>query len=301
MTNRPPGYRRDVGMMHMNLATMTFFNSLSISMTIILISFGLAIIFGLRGIINLAHTEFFMLGAYVVVLADQMGLPVFWAGLVLAPIVVGFIGWVIERSLIRFLYERPIETLLGTWGVSLVLTEAVKLTLGPQQRYTMQPFSGSWSVLGVDYPIYRFFIIFVTLLVIATMVYLFLFTDFGLRVRAVIANREMASAVGINTSLVDQSVFALGAGLAGLAGAVMSPVVAVNPNMGLEYFARTFFAVIVGGVNNIFGVVAGGLIIGSGEGILSAAFRPVVAQILVLVLAIVVVRIRPQGVVGKVS
>jgi branched-subunit amino acid ABC-type transport system permease component len=150
MINRPPGHRRDVGMMHMNLVTMTFFNSLSISMTIILISFGLAIIFGLRGIINLAHTEFFMLGAYVVVLADQMGLPVFWAGLVLAPIAVGFIGWVIERSLIRFLYERPIETLLGTWGVSLVLTEAVKLTLGPQQRYTMQPFTGSWSVLGVD-------------------------------------------------------------------------------------------------------------------------------------------------------
>lgn len=140
----------------------------------------------------------------------------------------------------------------------------------------------------------------VTLVVIGAMVYLFLFTDYGLRVRAVIANCEMAAAVGINTSLVDQSVFALGAALAGLAGAVMSPVVAVNLNMGLEYFARTFHAVIVGGVNSIFGVVAGGLIIGSGEGILSAAFRPVVAQILVLVLATVVVCIRPQGVVGEV-
>jgi branched-chain amino acid transport system permease protein/urea transport system permease protein len=285
----------------MGLFTITILNAISISMILILISLGLAIIFGLRGIINLAHTEFFMLGAYVVVLADQIGLPVFWAGLVLSPIAVGFVGWLIERSLIRFLYERPIETLLGTWGVSLVLKEGVKLVLGPQQRYTMQPFSGSWTVLGVNYPIYRIFIIFVTLVVICAMVYLFLRTDFGLRTRAVIANREMASAVGINTSLIDQSIFALGAGLAGLAGAIMSPVVAVNPNMGLEYFARTFFAVIVGGVNNVFGVLVGGAIIGSGEAFLSAAFRPVVAQILVLVLSIVVVRVRPQGVVGKSS
>jgi urea transport system permease protein len=285
----------------MDLAIVTTLNALSISTVIILISLGLAIIFGLRGIINLAHTEFFMLGAYVVVLADQLGLPIFWAGLILSPIVVGIVGWLIERSLIRFLYDRPIETLLGTWGVSLILKEGVKLTLGPQQRYTTQPFSGSWVVLGVHYPIYRFFIMGVTLLVIGAMVYLFLRTDFGLRTRAVIANREMASAVGINTSLIDQSIFALGTGLAGFAGAIMSPVVAVNPNMGMEYFARTFFAVIVGGVNNIFGVLAGGAIIGSGEAFLSASFRPVVAQILVLLLAIVVVRVRPQGVVGKMS
>ena len=285
----------------MDLMTVTVLNAISISMTLILISLGLAIIFGLRGIINLAHTEFFMLGAYVVVLADQIGLPTFWAGLVLSPIAVGLIGWLIERSLIRFLYERPIETLLGTWGVSLVLKEGVKLMLGPQQRYTMQPFSGSWAVLSVNYPIYRFFIIFITLVVICAIVWLFQRTDFGLRVRAVIANREMAAAVGINTSLIDQLVFVLGAGLAGLAGGILSPVVAVNPNMGLEYFTRTFFAVIIGGVNSIFGVLVGSAIIGSGEAFLSAALRPVVAQILVLLLAIVVVRVRPQGVIGKAS
>jgi branched-chain amino acid transport system permease protein/urea transport system permease protein len=285
----------------MNLLIVTTLNALSLSMIVILISLGLAIIFGLRGIINLAHTEFFMLGAYVVVLADSLGLPTFWAGLLLAPLVVGAIGWLIERSLIRFLYDRPLETLLGTWGVSLILKEVVKLVLGPQQRYTMQPFSGSVAVLGVNYPIYRFFIVAVTLLVIGAMIFLFLKTDFGLRTRAVITNREMAAAVGINTSAIDQLVFALGAGLAGIAGAIMSPVVAVNPNMGMEYFARTFFAVIVGGVNNIFGVLAGGGIMGVGEAYLSAEFRPVVAQILVLLLAIVVVRLRPQGVVGKSS
>jgi len=285
----------------MDLLIITTLNAISVSMIIILISLGLAIIFGLRGIINLAHTEFFMLGAYVVVVADNLGLPIFWGGLVLSLFVVGAIGWVIERSMIRFLYERPLETLLGTWGVSLILKEAVKLALGPQQRYTMQPFSGSLSLLGVQYPIYRFFIIFVTLLVILVMIYIFLKTDFGLRTRAVIANREMAAAVGIDTAFIDQAIFALGAGLAGFAGAIMSPVVAVNPNMGLEYFGRTFFAVIVGGVNNIFGVLAGGAIIGSGEAYLSAAFRPVVAQILVLLLAILVVRLRPQGVIGKPS
>jgi len=285
----------------MNLLIVTSLNALSLSMVVILISLGLAIIFGLRGIINLAHTEFFMLGAYVVVLADSLGLPTFWAGLLFAPLVVGAVGWLIERSLIRFLYDRPLETLLGTWGVSLILKELVKLVLGPQQRYTMQPFSGSVSVLGVNYPIYRFFIVGVTLAVIGAMLYLFLKTDFGLRTRAVITNREMAAAVGINTSAIDQLVFALGAGLAGIAGAIMSPVVAVNPNMGMEYFARTFFAVIVGGVSNIFGVLAGGGITGVGEAFLSAQFRPVVAQILVLLLAIVVVRLRPQGVVGKSS
>jgi len=285
----------------MDLLIVTTLNAISISTIIILISLGLAVIFGLRGIVNLAHTEFFMLGAYVVVVSDNIGLPVFWAGLALSPIVVGAIGWGIERSLIRFLYERPIEALLGTWGVSLILREGVKLTLGPQQRYTMQPFSGSVAILGVEYPIYRFFIIFVTLLVISGMIYLFLRTDFGLRTRAVISNREMASAVGISTSVIDQTIFALGAGLAGFAGAMMSPVVAVNPNMGLEYFTQTFFAVIIGGVNNIFGVLAGGTIIGSGQAYLSAAFRPVVAQILVLLLAILVVRLRPQGVIGRPS
>jgi len=283
----------------MEFVVTTLFNGASLAAVLILISLGLAIIFGLRGVINLAHGEFFMLGAYTVWLTEQLGLPPFWFGFILAPIVVGIVGWMIERSFIRFLYERPLETLLGTWGVSIVLREIIRILIGPEHRYATQPITGQLSVFGFEYPLYRLAIITFTAVVVLLVILLFTRTDFGLRVQATIRDRGMAEAIGINTSRVDQSVFILGAGLAGLAGAVMSPVIAINPNMGLDYFERTFLVVIIGGIGKILGVVGGGSLIGMSEAGFSAFLKPVIAQVIVLALAIVVIRLRPQGIFGR--
>jgi urea transport system permease protein len=276
----------------------TILNGVSLAAVLILISLGLAIIFGLRGVINLAHGELFMLGAYTVWFTENKGLPPFWVGFFLAPLVTAFVGWVIERSFIRFLYHRPIETLLGTWGVSIVLRELVRILIGPEHRYATQPITGQFQLLGFSYPLYRIAIIVFTAVVVGGVVYLFTRTDFGLRVRATIADRSIAEAMGINTARVDQMVFILGAALAGLAGAVMSPVIAINPNMGLDYFASTFLVVILGGVGNILGTIGGGALIGLSEAGFSAFVKPIVAQIIVLALAILAIRLRPQGLFG---
>jgi len=283
----------------LNFVLTSVLNGVSLAAVLILISLGLAIIFGLRGVINLAHGEFFMLGAYTVWVTENAGLPPFWAGFVLAPLVTALAGWIIERSFIQFLYRRPIETLLGTWGVSIVLRELVRIVIGPEHHYATQPITGQFELLGFSYPLYRIAIILFTAAVVALIVYLFAHTDFGLRVKATISDRGMAEAVGINTSRVDQMVFVLGAGLAGLAGAVMSPVVAINPNMGLDYFARTFLVVIIGGIGSMLGVLGGGSLIGMLEAGLSAFLKPIVAQVIVLVMAILVIRLRPQGIFGK--
>ena len=283
----------------MDAVLTTVLNGVSLAAVLILISLGLTVIFGLRGVINLAHGEFFMLGAYTVWLAEDIGLPPFWVGLLLAPFVVAGIGWIIERGFIRFLYERPLETLLGTWGVSIVLRELVRILIGPEHRYATQPITGQLTLFGFSYPMYRIAIILFTAIVVTSMIYLFTHTDFGLQVRATIRDRGMAEAVGIDTARVDQTVFALGAGLAGVAGAVMSPVVAINPNMGLDYFARTFLVVIIGGLGQVLGVVASGSLLGMLEAGFASVLKPVVAQVIVLVIAVIIVRLRPQGLFGS--
>lgn len=283
----------------MDAILTTILNGISLAAVLILISLGLAIIFGLRGVINVAHGEFFMLGAYTVWSTEQLGLPPFWAGFILAPVVTGSLGWLIERCFIRFLYHRPIETLLGTWGISIVLRELIRIMIGPEHRYATQPIVGQLEFLGFSYPLYRIAIILFTTIVVVLIGYLFTRTDFGLCVQATISDRAMAEALGINASWIDQAVFVLGAGLAGLAGAVMSPVIAINPNMGLDYFAQTFLVVIIGGLGQLFGVVGGGALIGMLEAGYSAFLKPIIAQVIVLVLAIIVIRLRPQGLFGK--
>ncbi|GIK41981.1 MAG: branched-chain amino acid ABC transporter permease [Chloroflexota bacterium] len=277
----------------------TLLNGISLAAVLILISLGLAIIFGLRGVINLAHGEFFMLGAYTVWYTENVGLPPFWMGFILAPVVTGLLGWLIERGFIRFLYHRPIETLLGTWGISIVLRELIRIVIGPEHRYATQPIVGQLQMFGFSYPLYRIAIILFTLVVVGLVGYLFTRTDFGLRVQATISDRAMAEALGINASRIDQAVFVLGAGLAGLAGAVMSPVIAINPNMGLDYFAQTFLVVIIGGLGQLLGVVGGGVLIGMLEAGFSAFLKPIVAQVIVLALAVIAIRLRPQGLFGK--
>jgi urea transport system permease protein len=282
----------------MEKLVIALLNGLTLTMIISLIALGLAVIFGLRGVINLAHGEFFMLGGYVVVAADQY-LPTYWAGLFLAPIVIGAIGWVVERLIIRHLYRKPLDTLLATWGLSIVFREGVRMTIGAGYKYTHAPFTGNFHLLGVDYPLYRLFIIAAAAVIFIVVLVFFLHTKYGIQIKAAIYSRENAESLGINTSRIDQVVFIIGSALAGFAGAIMSPIIALNPNIGIDFFAKSFLVVIVGGVGSIYGALAGSGLIGGGESLLSAVIRPIVAQAFILFLAMIVIRVRPQGLFRK--
>ena len=273
-------------------------NALSIATILILVSLGLAVIFGMLGIINLAHGEFFMLGAYSVATSVAWGLSPWW-GIAAAPVVVGAIGVVAERLIIRPLYKRPLDTLLATWGLSIVIRQIIRLIYGSGQMMAESVIVGSTRLLGTSYPTYRLFIIIFTSGIVVACFYLYFRSDFGLRIRMVIANRSMAGALGVNTHATDMWAFGVAAAMVGLAGAIMSPLVVINPEMGLEYLSRAFIVVIIGGIGHLYGVVAGGLAIGGAEAALSYYLRPVVAQILVVILAVIVIRIRPQGITGQ--
>lgn len=272
-------------------------NGLSLAAILILTSLGLAIIFGMLGVVNLAHGELFMLGAYTVVTMNLLGVVPWW-GLVVAPVVVGLVGMGIERTIIRYLYHRPVDTLLATWGVSIVLRQVVRLIYGTGHMGSTSLITGSVSVFGYEYPAYRLFVIAVTTLVVAATFYLYFKTTFGLKIRLIISNRSMARALGIDTNSIDMWAFGVASALVGFAGAIMSPLVTIDPEMGLDLLARAFIVVIIGGIGHLYGVIAGGVIIGGGEAAVSFLLRPVVAQIIIVLLAIVIIRVRPKGITG---
>ncbi len=281
----------------MSTATLVtqLLNGVSLIAILILIALGLAIIFGLMGVINMAHGELFTIGAYTLVAATNLG-GGFWAGVLLAPVVGAAIGMVLERGIVQFLYTRPIETILATWGVSLILQQGIEFIFGTAPQAVPNPFPGAIDVFGiVDYPVYRLFIIVAGVVITAATFLVFLRTEFGLMARAVIQNREIAAALGINTARIYVTAFAIGASLAALAGALMAPLINVLPLMGVSFLARSFFVVIVGGAGSLPGVVGGSVLIGGLETLFSTLWSITLAQALVLVIAIVIVRFRPTG------
>lgn len=250
------------------------------------------------GVINLAHGALMMIGAYVAWSLQSAGFSP-WIGILVAPVVVGIIGIIIEIGLIRYLYERPIDTLLATWGVAILLREGVKIFAGTDNKSVEAPISGSLSAVGMTFPAYWLLIILITAFIVGLTVALFKYTDIGIMALAVIENREMAAAVGINTAFSDRATFAFGAALAGFSGAIMAPILSVNAEMGIQWLADSFLVVIVGGVGTFLGTVIGGILIGGLDNI----FRTIItgytalAQALVLIVALVIIRYRPDGMV----
>lgn len=280
----------------MDDAIVIVLNALTLISVLMLVSLGLAIIFGLMNVFNLAHGEFVTIGAFTLFVTQSLG-GGFWLGLVLAPVIGGLAGMVLELSIVRFLYTRPVATILATWGISLALQQGLELIFGPGPKPIIPPVEGTAALLGTTYPQYRLILIGLALGIMAGVVLLFRFTPFGLDLRTVIQNRDVAAAHGINTRRVYTAAFALGAAIAATAGALVAPLVTVVPQMGINYLAKSFFVVIVGGTGGIGGVAAGSAMIGGLESVLSFTIPPTLAQALVLVLAIVVVRLRPQGLV----
>ncbi len=272
-------------------------NGLNFTLVLILVAMGLMIIFGLMNVINMAHGEFFLLGAYTVVMTDKIGLG-FWPGLILAPIIVGLIGMAIEYVCIRHLYQRFLDTILATWGISIAIKQLVIIIFGPAGLMITPPLPQTVSLFGLEYPAYRLFIMAMSLIVIGVTFYVFLRTDLGLGARAVIANKHMAASLGINTRRMYRTTFTFGSAIAGLAGAVMAPLMSCDPQMGLGFFVPAFLSILVGGAGTLGGVLVGGAIVGGGDSLISTLFTPVSAQIVIFILAIILIRIRPQGLLG---
>ena len=270
-------------------------DSLNYILAIVLVALGLVIIFGLMRVINMAHGEFFLLGAYCVVTITQLG-GGFWIGLLIAPVVVAVVGFLVEVLVVRFVYRRFLDSILATWGLSLIIKQAVVLIFGPGSQQVGLPIDSSLIIFGSEYPIYRFFIMAMVVMAVAMTLWLFFASDFGLMARAATADREMAAALGIDTRRLDRLVFAYGAGLAGFAGAVMAPIMSVDPQMGLGFLVPAFLAILVGGVGHMSGALAGAAIIGGTDSTAAAIWSPVVAQIVVFTMAVIAIRIFPRGI-----
>lgn len=266
-------------------------------LALLLVTLGLVIIFGLMNVINMAHGELFLLGAYTVVLVQRHG-GSFWVALALAPLALALIGLLIEELVIRHVYHRFIDTILATWGLSISLKQAVIIVFGPTAQQVENPLPQAVRILAALYPVYRLFIMAVAVLVAAGTFLLFYRTRLGLAARAVISNRPMASSLGLNTRRMDRMTFAFGAALAGLAGAVMAPLMSVDPQMGVGFLIPAFLAILVGGTGSLLGALLGTTLIASTSTAVSSIWTQIAAQMMVFGLAIVVIRLFPRGLTG---
>jgi urea transport system permease protein len=322
------------------------FNGLSYSAILILVALGLAVTFGVMGVINMAHGEMLMLGGYTgYVLTNPSGLPrmvrglgklltelvkmvglktefnwhtdaqlqlSLYVALPIAFVVVGLVGLAMERVLVRHLYGRPLDTLLATWGVGLMLQQIVRLVFEEDVKNVTMPaeLSGQWTIGGATFTHYYFFVILLTLVSIAVVYFGFFRTRTGLKIRAVTQNRPTASALGISTRQVDALAFAFGTGLAGVAGCIIGTY-KIMPDMGTDYIVEAFIVVILGGMGQLLGVVPGGLVVGVSKGVAEKLYLnalipglfpqsiserfSAIAKVTVLVVVIAFITVRPSG------
>ena len=277
-----------------------FINALILGISIasiwLIAALGLTIIYGAAGVINMAHGEFIMLGAYSsYMLQNFFGLP-FAMCVPASFVIVAIVGLIIERGLIRYLYKRPLDTLLATFGVSLVLMQGVRLLFGSDPKYIAVPslFSSNLQFGFINISVFRVVVLLVTIAVVAALWALFYRTRFGVQVRAVMQDKEMAASFGVNADRIYMLTFALGAGLAGLAGSLFGVLNIVLPTMGAAYVVQAFLVVVVGG-----GTLAGSVAAGGATGELQSIFayftNDTFARFVLFVLIVVFLRIRPQG------
>jgi urea transport system permease protein len=277
-----------------------FLSGFSVVAILVIAALGLAIIFGVAGVINMAHGEMIMLGAYTAAVVGKLGGNTFVA-IPVAFVIVGLLGLLIERGVIQWIYDRPLETLLATWGIGIILQTIVKLVFGPELYYVGAPkvLLGGFRLIGrLPFPYYRLFLIVVASALLALVFLVIYKTDFGLKVRAVRRNRAISGCLGIDTARVDMMIFVFGSGLAGIAGAVLAPIKSVSTTMGFPYAVDSFMVLVLGGVGNLWGVLAGSGVIGEAETILSFIFNNVIGRLLVFLFIVIIIRVVPRGIFG---
>lgn len=289
-----------------DILLMQAFNGLSVFTILVLMALGLAIVFGLMGVINMAHGEIMALGAYVTYATSLLFgrwmpalMPIYFpVSIVLAFIVAALFGVFLERVMIRRLYTRPLDTMLATWGVSLVMQQVFRHVFGPKDVTvpTVSWLQGAAVPMqGVDLPISRIFIIGLTVVVFASVYGLLYRTRWGLRIRAVTQNRAMSGAAGIDTERVDRVTFALGCGLAGVAGCALTMLASTGPVTGQQYIVDTFIVVVFGGVESLIGTLTSGFVIAQLQSTFEFLMSGSMAKATILLLVIVALYFRPNG------
>lgn len=280
----------------------TLFFGLSLGSVLVLAAIGLAISFGVMGVINMAHGELIMLGAYCAWAMQQLMPQSIAVALLLsipvAFLLTGLVGIVIERTVIQFLYGRPLETLLATFGISLILQQMVRTFVSPQNVPVANPefMSGVLQINGVfSLTLNRMYILVFCLVIFAALVALLKYSRFGLEVRAVSQNRAMARAMGVRSARIDSLTFGLGAGIAGIAGVALSQLTNVGPNLGQAYIVDSFMVVVFGGVGNLWGTLISGMTLGIANKLMEPWAGAILAKILVLVFLIMFIQKRPRG------
>lgn len=278
----------------MEIVVNLVFDILAFTAIMVLIVMGLGVIASMMGIFNFAHGEFLLLGAYTVYVFNLQGLPI-WLGIVVAPFVVAAVGYLLERTVIWRFYATPVIAMLGTYAIGLVIREVVRGLIGGHFHNVPDPLPGFISVGGMTFPAWRTAIIGITVLV-TVGAWLFLTrTSIGLQIRAALENPSLARASGISTRKLYAATFAFGAGLAGLAGAMMVPVFSLFADLGVRFLVQGFLSVMLGGLGTFEGPVIGSAAIGVLSAGLPWVVPPVLADVLVFVIAIVIVKFRPQG------
>ena len=265
--------------------------------TLAVLALGLAVIFGLLGVLNIAHGEFVMIGAYCAYLIQSWQWP-YLVALPLALAICGVIGWAVEWIMIRPLYRRPFDTLVATWGLSLLLRKIAEGIFGLGFRSVAIPLPGTVHFLGTEYPIYRLVLIAISLALVAGLVIWYGSSRTGSRIRAMVSNPELAQAQGISVRKLAAGTFVAGTCLAGLGGVMIAPLAPVQPFMGLDYVLRAFFVLIVGGLGSVLGLFSGAAVIGGFDSVISAATTTTDGYFAVLVLAILFLWLRPRGIIA---
>jgi branched-chain amino acid transport system permease protein len=278
----------------MSDAVTLIFDIASFSSVMVLIVLGLGVIASMMGIFNFAHGEFVLLGAYTVYLSASVGLGL-WFGIFAAPLVVGLLGLVMERIIIRRFYASPIIAMLGTYAIGLMIRETVRGLLGGQYRSIAEPIVGAFSIGGIDFSIWRTIIIGATLVVLAASWWMLARTALGLRIRGALENPMLARACGISTTRLYGLTFAFGSALAGLAGALIVPLYQLSADIGIRFLVQGFLSVMLGGVGSFQGPVLGAGAVGVMASGLPWLVPPVLADPLVFLIALVFVKMRPQG------
>lgn len=279
---------------HLAAVALSILNSIAL---LVIISTGLAVIFGMMGLINLAHGEFLMLGAYMTVSFYRLGIG-FWAAALLGSAAVGIFGVIVERCLVRLLYGRLAASMLATWGLSLIMIQGVTLIFGTTTHSLPTPL-GSFSIGSYSFSDYSIVVDLAALAMLALVYVIFTKTRYGTLARAATLDATMAAAIGIDVRRVNMLTFGFGSALAGLGGALLSALVGVVPTFGQQYVGDAFMTVISGGAAVLTGTASASILLGGVEGIVSNASTAFFGSISLLLVAIVLLRFMPTGISGK--
>lgn len=274
-------------------------NGLMTAASLLLLSMGMAIIFGIMNVVNLAHGELIVIGAYVsYTIIEKCGLS-FWISIPASFVVTAIIGIITERIIIKKLYGKVAETLLVTYALSSIIQQILKLIFGARAIHVSQPISGVMTIGTSRMPYYYLYLILVSVIIFVITQLLLKKTRFGMQIRAVSQNRTMSECLGVNVKVIDTLTFGFGAGLTGLAGCIIAPINSMQPFAGSNYMVDSFMAVVLGGVDSLFGTVLGSFLMGEGNSILGGFIDPVFAEMIVVFAVVIIIRFRPKGLIVK--